>query len=46
MIVTVGLVVVLAIPTGAWFVIHKRSAKPSSAVDQTSDGPKHRWWQP
>ncbi len=45
MIVTVGLIVLLAVPIVAWVLFRwwpsqrRRPKAPSS-------GPKHRWWQP
>jgi hypothetical protein len=45
--ITVGLLVVLAIPTAAWFIVRlwpKRSDRETEAA--RPPGPKHRWWMP
>lgn len=45
MTVTIGLLVILALPVLAWFGFryrpHRRQRSPGAAT-----GPRHRWWQP
>jgi hypothetical protein len=45
MILTVGLIVLLALPTLIWVALHRRPhRRPKPKVEVS--GPKHRWWQP
>jgi hypothetical protein len=42
---TVGLVVILAVPTCLWFFVRWLPARRGEPTLH-GDRPKHRWWQP
>jgi len=44
MIITVGLLVLLVVPTVVWLAVRYR---PNGGAEKvTKSGIKHRWWQP
>lgn len=45
MALTVGLLVLLALPTVIWAALRWRP-KGGPDADVPKSGPKHRWWQP
>jgi hypothetical protein len=44
-IATLGLLVILVVPTLVWVAI-RYWPKPGRRVEVQRPGPKHRWWQP
>jgi uncharacterized membrane protein len=46
MIVTVGLIVLLAVPILAWVAFRWWPSQRQRHPKVQSSGPKHRWWQP
>ena len=45
MVLTVGLLVILAVPSVVWVAMHTRRNHRTGQKVQ-APGPKHRWWQP
>jgi hypothetical protein len=43
-IVIIGLIALLAIPTVIWAAVHHRPER--GAPEVPTSGPKHHWWQP
>jgi hypothetical protein len=46
MIVTVGLIVLLIVPTVAWVLVRWWPSQRQRTKAAPTSGPKHRWWQP
>jgi len=49
-VITLLLIVVLAVPTAAWFAVRARSRRvvesEAEKAGPVRTGPKHRWWMP
>jgi hypothetical protein len=45
LVIAAILIVVLIVPTAAWFVVRGRNRRAALPEVERS-GPRHRWWQP